>query len=124
MKIKITLLGCKSNRGYHLLDENFILVYLNDDLQFPSRYIGVDNVATSIEKLSADYFALEYKLLGEFISGFRQVSPTEYEVVYSCYLPVAVSVHKSGDFHNFEQIQNLSKPIDNFYIDILAQQRR
>ena len=102
-----------------MIDSSHIQVFLNDDFEFPSRYLTTKEPVDTLNELSYDNFTFDFGWLSPAVSDFRKISATEYEVVYSSSRPLILRSNKCGNFYTMRELLSLDKKIDSYYEQIL-----
>ena len=74
MKTKVTLIFTEYDRRLTMTDLNHIPIYLNDDLEFPSCYLGVKAPDEALEQIYSENFAVDKSWYVPIISDFRKNS--------------------------------------------------
>lgn len=113
MKTKVTLIFTEYDRRLTMTDLNHIQIYLNDDLEFPSCYLGVKAPDEALEQIYSENFAVDKSWYVPIISDFRKTATMEYEVVYSSSRPIIPNINKSGKFYTMYEIKttNRNRPV-------------
>ena len=119
MKTKVTLIFTEYDRRLTMTDLNHIQIYLNDDLEFPSCYLGVKAPDEALEQIYSENFAVDKSLYVPIISDFRKTATMEYEVVYSSSRPIIPNINKSGKFYTMYEIKKQQIEIDPYYEQLL-----
>lgn len=119
MKIKFTLLFTQYNRSVSMMDLDHIKIFLNDDFEFPSSYLTVKEPRETLNQICYKNFRFDPSWLNCDISDFRNIAPTEYEVVYTASRPVISNCNKIGCFYTTQELSSLEKKIGPYYEQIL-----
>jgi len=119
MKTKVTLIFTEYDRRLTMTDLNHIQIYLNDDLEFPSCYLGVKSPDEALEQIYSEYFAVDKSWYVPIICDFRKTATMEYEIVYSSSRPIITNINKSGKFYTMYEIQKQQIEIDPYYEQLL-----
>ena len=119
MKTKVTLIFTEYDRRLTMTDLNHIQIYLNDDLEFPSCYLGVKAPDEALEQIYSENFAVDKSWYVPIISDFRKTATMEYEVVYSSSRPIIPNINKSGKFYTMYEIKTQQIEIDPYYEQLL-----
>lgn len=119
MKTKVTLIFTEYDRRLTMTDLNHIQIYLNDDLEFPSCYLGVKAPDEALEQIYSENFAVDKSWYVPIISDFRKTATMEYEVVYSSSRPIIPNINKSGKFYTMYEIKKQQIEIDPYYEQLL-----
>lgn len=119
MKTKVTLIFTQYDRTLTMTDLNHIQIYLNDDLEFPSCYLGTKDPHEALAQIYSENFRLDRSWFAPIISDFRKTHTMEYEVVYSSSRPVIPNMKKTGKFYTMYDIKTQEIEIDSYYEQLL-----
>ena len=119
MKIKVTLLFTAYDKTVDMVDINHNKIFLNDELEFPYCYLAAKDPSDAINEICYNNFRFDPSWLMSIVSGFRKISPTEFEVVYLSSRPMVKNSIKLGDFYTMYEVLSSEKQIDPYYEQIL-----
>jgi len=109
MKIKITLIVSKIQKGVPFNHPQFFQIYLTDDNQFLRGYMSTKDVNQTLSDLFSKHFHIDFDWMVTELSGFRKTSDREVE---------------SGNFLSSEDIKSQNIKIDLYYEKLLSERSR
>jgi len=124
MKIKITLIVSKIQKGVPFNHPQFFQIYLTDDNQFPRGYMSTKDVNQTLSDLFSKHFHIDFDWMVTKLSGFRKIDDGEVEVTYVSYMSEVLGSNKSGDFFSSEDIKSRNIEIDPYYEKLLSERSR
>ena len=131
MRLKITFIVAQCDNKTSISDPNRFRILLDDDMNFPSRYISTDDEYDTLKKLSDDFLRVDFDWLPKEIRGFRKLQDESlefktpvFELVYSCYMPMILGSVKKGHFFSEKEIGDMDVSIDDFYKAMLSARSR
>ena len=124
MKIKITLIVSKIQKGVPFNNPQFFQIYLTDDNQFPRGYMSTKDVNQTLSDLFSKHFHIDFDWMVTELSGFRKTSDKEVEVTYVSYMPEVLGSNKSGNFLSSDDIKSQNIKIDLYYEKLLSERSR
>tara|TARA_Y100001938_G_C7902770_1_gene335536 strand:+ start:310 stop:693 length:384 start_codon:yes stop_codon:yes gene_type:complete len=119
MKTKVTLIFTEYDRTLTMTDLNHIQIYLNDDLEFPSCYLGVKEPVEALAQIYSENFMVDESWFAPILSDFRKTTTMEYEVVYNSSRPIIPNMNKTGKFYTMYEIKTQQIEIDPYYEQLL-----
>jgi len=124
MKVKITLIVAKIQKGVPFNHPQFFQIHLTDDNQFPHAYISTKDEQQTLSNLFDTHFHIGFNWVTTELSGFRKVDDREVEVTYISYMPEVLGANRSGSFFSSEDIKNQNIEVDPYYEKLLSTRSR
>tara|TARA_Y100000385_G_scaffold291321_1_gene368577 strand:+ start:813 stop:1214 length:402 start_codon:yes stop_codon:yes gene_type:complete len=131
MRLKITFVIAQCDNQTSISDPNRFRILLDDNMNFPSRYISTDDEYDTLKGLSDDFLRVDFEWLPKEIRGFRKLKVESlelktpvFELVYCSYMPMILGSEKQGYFFTEKEICDMNVEIDDFYTEILSARSR
>ena len=131
MKLKITFIVVQCDKRTNISDPNRFRILLDDNMNFPSKYISTKDEFDTLKELSDKFLRVDFNWLPKEIRGFRKLQKESlelktpvFELVYSSYMPVILGSERSGYFFTEKEIDNAGIEIEEFYQDVLSSKSR
>jgi len=131
MKLKITFIVVQCDKRTNISDPNRFRVLLDDNMNFPSKYISTKDEFDTLKELSDKFLRVDFNWLPKEIRGFRKLQKESlelktpvFELVYSSYMPVILGSERSGYFFTEQEIDNAGIEIEEFYQEVLSSKSR
>jgi hypothetical protein len=131
MKLKITFIVVQCDKRTDISDPNRFRVLLDDNMNFPSKYISTKDEFDTLKELSDKFLRVDFNWLPKEIRGFRKLQKESlelktpvFELVYSSYMPVILGSEKLGYFFTEQELHNAGIEIEEFYQDVLSSRSR
>ena len=119
MKIKVSLLFTQYNSMLKITDYNHIAIFFNDDLKFPSCYLGNKDPYEALENIYFENFRVDKSWFLPKVSDFRKTDQLDYEIVYTSSRPLIPNMNKAGHFYTMYEIQSKNIEIDPYYEQLI-----
>tara|TARA_Y100001937_G_C6955046_1_gene256356 strand:- start:128 stop:520 length:393 start_codon:yes stop_codon:yes gene_type:complete len=127
MKTKITLIAGKIDKTISYSNDKYFMVYLDDDKNFPSRYLTNSGVDDCIGKIFSDSIKISKNWAVPILADVRTVQEnkeTVCEIVYTCYMPAVSKTEKSGKFYSRKQLDELDVKVEPYYVQVISKQAK
>tara|TARA_R110000824_G_scaffold254899_3_gene443883 strand:+ start:4094 stop:4474 length:381 start_codon:yes stop_codon:yes gene_type:complete len=124
MKIKITLIVSKTQKGVSFNHPQFFQIYLTDDNQFLCTRMATKDVRQTLSDLFSRHFHLDFDWMVTELAGFRKIADGEAEVTYVSYMSEVLGSNKSGNFFSSQDIKSGNIEIDSYYEKLLSERSR
>tara|TARA_Y100000004_G_C8923938_1_gene416724 strand:+ start:21 stop:404 length:384 start_codon:yes stop_codon:yes gene_type:complete len=107
MKVKITYIILKKDNAVSITNSNHLKVYLNDENNFPSRYISTKNEIETLKQISDEHLYIEFDWIKKELFSFEVLNNQESEVIYLAHLPHITEAEKNGSFYTLAELSDI-----------------
>ncbi len=107
MKVKITFIILKKDNNVSVTSDSHLKVYLNDDYEFPSRYISTKNQYETLKEIHKDYLNVDFDWIKKDLFSFEVLNNQECEVIYLACLPQINEAEKTGSFYTLSELSDI-----------------
>ena len=107
MKVKLTFIILKKDNNINVASENHLKVYLDDDNNFPSRYISTKNEYETLQQISNQHLYIDFDWMKKDLFSFEVLNNQECEVIYLTCLPHVTDAEKNGSFYTLKELSDL-----------------
>ena len=115
MKVKITFIILKKDKNISPADENHLKVYLDDDYNFPHKYISTKNEYETLEEISNNHLYVDFDWIKKDLFSFEVLNNQECEVVYVACLPEITDAEKKGSFYTLSELSDTGIKLSKNY---------
>jgi hypothetical protein len=107
MKVKITFIILKKDNNVSVTSDSHLKVYLDDDYEFPSRYISTKNQYETLKEIHKDYLNVDFDWIKKDLFSFEVLNNQECEVIYLACLPQINEAEKTGSFYTLSELSDI-----------------
>ena len=107
MKVKITYIILKKDKNINMANENHIKIYLDDNHQFPFRYISTKNELETLKEISNQHLYVDFDWIKKDLFSFEVLNNQECEVLYVAVLPEITDAEKVGSFYSIKELLDM-----------------
>ncbi len=107
MKVKITFIILKKDNNVSVTSDSHLKVYLDDDYQFPSRYISTKDQYETLKEIHEDYLNVDFDWIKKDLFSFEVLNNQECEVIYLACLPQINEAEKTGSFYTLSELSDI-----------------
>ncbi len=107
MKVKITFIILKKDNNVSVTSDSHLKVYLDDDYQFPSRYISTKDQYETLKEIHEDYLNVDFDWIKKDLFSFEVLNYQECEVIYLACLPQINEAEKTGSFYSLTELSDI-----------------
>ena len=107
MKVKITFIILKKDNNVSVTSVSHLKVYLDDDYQFPSRYISTKDQYETLKEIHEDYLNVDFDWIKKDLFSFEVLNNQECEVIYLACLPQINEAEKTGSFYTLSELSDI-----------------
>ena len=104
MKVKITFIILSKDNNVNVASENHLKVYLNNDNDFPHRYISTKNEHETLKEISDQHLNVDFDWIKKDLFSFEVLNNQECEVIYLACLPQINEAEKTGSFYTLSEL--------------------
>jgi len=124
MKVKITYIIIKKDNTRSVTSANYLKVYLDDDNNFPSRYISTKNELETLKQISDHHLYVDFNWIKKDLFSFEVLNNQECEVVYVACLPQITDAEKNGSFYTLPELSDMGIELKQNYERAIFQRGR
>ncbi len=107
MKVKITFIILKIDKNVSITSDSHLKVYLDDDYEFPSKYISTKNEYETLKELWDCYLSVDFNWIKKDLFSFEVLNNQECEVLYIACLPQINEAERSGSFYTLPELSDI-----------------
>ena len=115
MKVKITFIILKKDNNVSVTSDSHLKVYLDDDYEFPSRYISTKNQYETLKEIHKDYLNVDFDWIKKDLFSFEVLNNQECEVIYLACLPQINEAEKTGSFYTLSELSDIGIELKSNY---------
>ena len=98
--------------------------YLDDDNNFPSRYISTKNELETLKQISDHHLYVDFNWIKKDLFSFEVLNNQECEVVYIACLPQITDAEKNGSFYTLPELSDMGIELKQNYERAIFQRGR